>query len=109
MSKTTKPNGIKAPPSSPLHPQTPPGSRSHANPPQPVTMEQLRELFMDVLRQAKQSSDSSKPIEDTKPEINKNKEGNKEKAQASTLEYKEIHEVYIPSFSVFIPFMLTGS
>ncbi|OJD27989.1 hypothetical protein ACJ73_00622 [Blastomyces percursus] len=81
MSKTTKSNGIKAPPSSPLHPQTPPGSRSHANPPQPVTMEQLRELFIDVLRQAKQSSDSSKPIEDTKPETNKNKEGNEGKLE----------------------------
>ncbi|EDN03641.1 predicted protein [Histoplasma mississippiense (nom. inval.)] len=94
MSKTTKSNGIKAPPSSPLHPQTPPGSRSHANPPQPVTMEQLRELFMDVLRQAKQSSDSSKPIEDTKPETNKNKEGNEGKARASKLEYKEVHEMW---------------
>ncbi|KAL2370698.1 hypothetical protein RJ035_006172 [Blastomyces gilchristii] len=88
MSKTTKSNGIKAPPSSPLHPQTPPGSCSHANPPQPVTMEQLRELFMDVLRQAKQSSDS------TKLEANKNKEGNEGKARASKLEYKEVHEVW---------------
>ncbi|EQL28311.1 hypothetical protein BDFG_08927 [Blastomyces dermatitidis ATCC 26199] len=103
MSKTTKSNSIKAPPSSPLHPQTPSDSRSHANPPQPVTMEQLQELFMDVLHQAKQSSDS------TKPEANKNKEGNEEKARASKLKYKEVHKVYIPSFSVFIPFMLTGS
>ncbi|KKZ58044.1 hypothetical protein EMCG_05528 [[Emmonsia] crescens] len=49
---------------------------------------------MDVLRQAKQSSDSSKPIEDTKPEKNKNKEGKEGKARASKLEYQEVHEVW---------------
>ncbi|EQL29608.1 hypothetical protein BDBG_08939 [Blastomyces gilchristii SLH14081] len=65
MPKPTMSNGTKAPPPSPLRPQIPPGSPNHANPPQPVTMEQLQELFMDVLCQAKQSSDSSTPIEDT--------------------------------------------
>ncbi|KAL2376051.1 hypothetical protein RJZ90_007765 [Blastomyces dermatitidis] len=84
-------NSTKAPPPSP---QIPPGSPNHANPPQPVTMEQLQELFMDVLHQAKQSSDSSMPIEDTKPEKNKNKEGNEGKSRASKLKYKEVHEVW---------------
>ncbi|EDN03897.1 predicted protein [Histoplasma mississippiense (nom. inval.)] len=94
MPKPTKSNGTKAPPPSPLRAQTPPDSPNHENPPQSVTMEQLQQLFMEVLRQAKQSSDSSEPIEDTRLEKSKNKEGNEVKARASKLEYKEVHEVW---------------
>ncbi|EGC45029.1 conserved hypothetical protein [Histoplasma capsulatum var. duboisii H88] len=44
---------------------------------------------MDVLCQAKQSSDSSKPTEDIKLKTN-----NEGKAQASKLKYKKIHKVW---------------
>ncbi|EQL32396.1 hypothetical protein, variant 2 [Blastomyces dermatitidis ATCC 26199] len=78
MLKPAKSNGTKAPPPSPLGPQIPPESPNHS--PQPVTMEQLQQLFMNILCQARQPSESSEPIEDTKPETNKNKEGNEGKA-----------------------------
>ncbi|ODH45036.1 hypothetical protein ACO22_00428 [Paracoccidioides brasiliensis] len=51
-------------------------------------MEQLQQLFMDILRQAKQPSESSEPIGDVKSEKCKDKGGNEVKARASKLEYK---------------------
>ncbi|OAT08246.1 hypothetical protein BDBG_16986 [Blastomyces gilchristii SLH14081] len=45
MPKTAKSNGTKAPPPSPLGPRTPLERPNH--PPQPITMKQLQQRFMD--------------------------------------------------------------
>lgn len=72
-------------------------------------MEQLQQIFMAALRQVKQPSESSELIGNVKSEICKNKEGNKVKARASKLEYKEVHEVYVLSSRPLVLFMLTAS
>ncbi|KAG5296554.1 hypothetical protein I7I48_05405 [Histoplasma ohiense] len=80
MLKPSRSNGIKAPLSSPLGPQTPPNSPNNEDPQQHVTMKQLQQIFMAALHQAKQPSESSEPTGDVKSEKCKNKEGNKMKA-----------------------------
>lgn len=110
MSKPTKSNSTKVPrPSSLPPPQTPPNSPNNEDPQQHVTMEQLQQIFMAALRQAKQPSESSEPIGDVKSEKCKDKGGNEVKARASKLEYKEVHEVYVPSSRTLILLMLTAS
>lgn len=111
MSKGMKPNG-KAPAFAAAQP--PPNTLiaeglQHCAAQQPVTMRHLQQLLIDIFHEVKKSPDSPEPTEATKPEQSKYMEGNEVKARASKLEFKEVHEVYVPISNPYILPMLTTS
>jgi hypothetical protein len=90
-------------PSSPfLQPHVPPNSPGAELSPQYVTTDRLKELFVDVLREVRGLSDSSKSAEtgpSAKPEAGSSAEkgdGKKDRIRASKIDFKTVNEVYAP-------------
>jgi hypothetical protein len=61
---------------------------------QPVTLEDLRHLLLEVIQGTSKSPDSAKTPEVVKPEAG---DGRAEPARATKLEFKTVNEMYIPN------------
>ena len=93
---------VPQPPTSPRPPKTPPGSPAYTPPDDPGVHGSLQfgtidrfEHAVEKLVQALGKADAREQPEDAKLEATKHVEAEKQKIQASKLEYKTVDEVYV--------------